>query len=94
MSYIVFTLSFVTISFTIIVFALAIILLALKAIKKPTNKKNVTRTTQVRNNVYNNAHHAKPLPHNSNQTFTRNNEKDIVKDPALSEAERNVLYGK
>ena len=32
--------------------------------------------------------------HNSNQSFLRNNEKDIVKDKKLSEAERNVLYGK
>ena len=32
--------------------------------------------------------------HNSQASFKRNNEKDVVKDKPLSEAERNVLYGK
>lgn len=38
--------------------------------------------------------HTRPLPHNSDATFKRNNEKDIVKDKPLTEAERNVYYGK
>ena len=38
--------------------------------------------------------HTRPLPHNSDASFMRNNEKDIVKDKPLTEAERNVYYGK
>ena len=30
---------------------------------------------------------------NSQASFKRNNEKDVVKDKPLSEAEKNVLYG-
>ena len=38
--------------------------------------------------------HTRPLPHNAQASFKRNNEKDVVKDPPLSEAEKNVLYGR
>ena len=31
---------------------------------------------------------------NKTRTFSRNNEKDLIQDPPLSEAERNVLLGK
>jgi len=31
---------------------------------------------------------------NKTRTFSRNNEKDLVQDPPLSEAERNVLLGR
>ena len=40
------------------------------------------------------ADHTRPLPHNSQASFKRNNEKDTVKDKPLTEAEKNVLYGR
>ena len=66
--------------------------------KQQTNKKTPRPT--MKNTVVHvpsrteHEDHTRPLPHNSNASFMRNNEKDIVKDKPLTEAERNVYYGK
>ena len=57
----------------------------IRTVRKP-NPQTYSRT--------NHEDHTRPLPHNRQATFLRNNEKDIVKDPPLSEAERNVLHGR
>lgn len=38
--------------------------------------------------------HTRPIKHDSKASFRRNKERDTVFDKPLSEAERNVLYGK
>ena len=61
--------------------------------KTTTNKPKVKPTT---NSYSRTGHedHTLPLPHNSQASFNRNNERDTIKDKPLTEAERNVLYGK
>lgn len=93
--------------FTLLLTAIAIIVVVMpfylpkKTVKKTNVRKNTFTTTKTKQtpSYYErkkvpHTDHTLPLPHNSNQSFHRNNEKDVVKDPPLSEAEKNVLYGR
>ncbi|MBQ7890548.1 MAG: hypothetical protein IJO78_02690 [Erysipelotrichaceae bacterium] len=82
-----------------LVFIIFIIIFNLIAVKKQLSKNKesirMKRKPHV-NNYSKTGHedHTRPLPHNAQASFKRNNEKDVVKDPPLSEAEKNVLYGR
>ena len=82
-----------------LVFIIFIIAYSLTVAKQQqNNKKPPIRTVRKPhvNNYSKTGHedHTRPLPHNAQASFKRNNEKDVVKDPPLSEAEKNVLYGR
>ena len=86
--------------FTIyLIFIIFIIAYSLTVAKQQqNNKKPPIRTVRKPHvNTYSKTgheDHTRPLPHNSQASFKRNNEKDVVKDKPLSEAEKNVLYGR
>ena len=62
--------------------------------KVKTVRPTIKKPTQTYYSKTGHEDHTRPLPHNSDASFMRNNEKDIVKDKPLTEAERNVYYGK
>ncbi|MCF0111398.1 MAG: hypothetical protein HUJ58_05835 [Erysipelotrichaceae bacterium] len=91
---------FPLLSFGIFFLVFTVVISALVKSGKKTKGRTTARASRpapVRQNVSTKAvheDHTQPLPHNSNATYNRNNEQDIIKDPPLSQAERNVLYGK
>lgn len=79
------------------VFLFFVIIGSLALAKQPNTKSNIKVQRGTRVNAHSKTGHTDhtiPLPHNSQAAFKRNNERDTVIDPPLSQAEKNVLYGK
>ena len=81
----------------LIIYAIFIALVFTFILTVNQKNKSTSKPTTIKPTSYSRTgheDHTRPLSHNSHASFKRNNEKDTIKDPPLSEAERNVLRGK